>query len=165
MRMGRMLALGAAMMLCGCASVSRGTDEPVTFDSEPPGAEMRSQIVNVCHEEGSCARDSDDRYQSNIDREHKPGPSCVTPCTIQVKRADQLIVTFSKEGYHPQTVRLGIQPSGGGSAGFAGNIILGGAVGMVTDSVTHAAYDHTPNPLKVVLVPVKPAAPAARRRR
>lgn len=163
MRIGRMLALGATVMLCGCASVSRGTDEAVTFDSEPPGAEMRSLIVNNCHEENACGRDG--QTLSEAEREHKPGPSCVTPCTIQVKRADELIVTFTKAGFQPQTARLGIKASGGGSAGFAGNVILGGAVGMVTDSVTYAAYDHVPNPLKVVLVPVKHTEPPARRRR
>ena len=158
MRIGVVAALGAVVMLCGCASVTRGTDEPVTFDSDPPGAQMRSEIINPCGSD-KCPT-TDERY-AIADKENKPGPACVTPCTVQIRRADELLVTFSKEGYQPQTVTLEHTPTPGGGAGFAGNVLLGGAVGMVTDSVTYAAYDHAPNPLKVTLVPIaKPAAPA-----
>ena len=145
-------ALLAALALIGCASITRGTDEAVVFDSEPPGAEMRSLIVNICADEGSCQQ-PDERGVA-VSREHKPGPVCVTPCTLPIKRADDLIVTFTKAGYEPKTVKLGRFVAGAGGVAVAGNLIIGGAAGLVTDAVTGAAFDHAPNPLKVALVEI-----------
>jgi hypothetical protein len=51
---------------------------------------------------------------------------------------------------------------GTGAAGFAGNVLLGGLVGMGVDAATGAALDHKPNP---VIVTLQPAAPQARRPR
>jgi hypothetical protein len=158
--------LGA--LLAGCASITRGTTEPVVFDSEPPGAEMRSIADYPCG--GPCPV-RDDRPGSEaayleecVRTEPIPGPACVTPCTVQVARNLDLVVTFTKAGYHPKTVKLGREVVPGGGVGFAGNIIAGGAVGMVTDSVTGAATDHKPNPLKVELVPIERPAQARPRR-
>ena len=154
-------------MLAGCASVTRGTSEAVIFDSEPPGAEMRSVVDYPCG--GPCPV-RDDRpgnasaYVENPRTDPIPGPACTTPCTVQVPRSDALVDTFTKAGYHPQTVKLGREVSGGGGVGFAGNIIAGGVVGMATDGITGAATDHKPNPLKVTLVPIA-APPAATRPR
>lgn len=150
----RMTTLGAAMLLlAGCASVTRGTEEAVVFDSEPPGAEMRSLVLNICHEEGSCRAEGDER-SAPINREHRPGPVCVTPCTLQVKRKDELLATFSKPGYQAQTVMVKNSMSAGGGAGVAGNLLFGGVGGLVVDSATGAGLDHSPNPVKVVLVPI-----------
>jgi hypothetical protein len=91
-----------------------------------------------------------------------PGPACITPCTVQVARNQELIVTFTKLGYEPQTVKLQTKLAGGGVAGVAGNAIIGGGVGLVVDAGTGAALDHQPNPLKVILQPVL-AAPAKRK--
>lgn len=43
-----------------------------------------------------------------------------------------------------------------GAAGFAGNLLVGGLVGMGVDAVTGAATDHKPNPVTVVLEPAVP---------
>jgi hypothetical protein len=43
-----------------------------------------------------------------------------------------------------------------GAAGFAGNVLAGGLVGMGVDAVTGAAQDHKPNPVIVTLQPVRP---------
>ncbi len=154
----------AALVLVGCASVTRGTSEPVVFDSEPAGAEMRSVIDYPCG--GPCPVHDDkvgsaSAYIENPQTEPIPGPACVTPCTVQVARNEGLVVTFSKAGYQPQTVKLERVVSGGGGVGFAGNLIVGGGIGMVTDGITGAATDHRPNPLKVTLVSIAPP-PAAR---
>ncbi len=163
-RSGFVAALGGAMMLGGCATVVRGTDEPVQFDSEPSGAEMRSVVDYPCG--GPCIERHDRQGTTTyIDEGTQtptvPGPACVTPCTVQVPRNQSLIVTFTKPGYEPETVKLGTKVAGGGVAATAGNVIVGGAVGLVTDAVTGAGMDHYPNPLKVVLKPV--AAPASLR--
>lgn len=104
----------AALLLCGCASVTRGTSEPVVFESEPSGAEMHSVVDYPCG--GPCpVRDdkvgSATAYEENPQTEPIPGPACVTPCTVQVARNQDLVVTFTKAGYKPKTVKLGPPPS------------------------------------------------------
>ena len=69
---------------------------------------------------------------------------------------------MSKEGYEPQIVPLTKDVSGSGGAGFAGNLLLGGLVGMGVDAATGAAMDHKPNPVIVTLQPVPPPPPARR---
>lgn len=167
MRLRVLAALGAvAMLLCGCASVTRGTTEPVVFESEPSGAEMHSVVDYPCG--GPCPVREDKvgsatAYEGDkVQTPPVPGPACVTPCTVQVARNQDLVVTFTKAGYRPKTVKLGREVTGNGGLGLAGNIIAGGAVGLVTDGITGAATDHKPNPLHVVLEPLAPAAPAKR---
>jgi len=154
--------LAAALAVAGCATVTRGTTEAVVFDSEPSGAEMRSLVFNPCSEPHSCI----DVNQPNaaVDREHHPGPACTTPCTLNVPRSQELIVTFSKAADAPQTVKLGRKIAGTGAAGVAGNVVIDGVAGRVTDTATGAGMDHDPNPLKVVLRPVAAAPPPARTR-
>ena len=48
----------------------------------------------------------------------------------------------------------------GRHSGFAGNVLLGGLVGMGVDAYTGAATDHKPNPVAAVLEPIAPPAPA-----
>lgn len=150
--------LGAGLLLSSCASITRGTEEQIVFDSDPPGAEMRSEVLNMCADENACTQNDNggngERQTMQIDRSNKPGPSCVTPCTLPIKRTDELLVTFSKAGYQPQTVKVTRYVPSAGGVGVAGNILVGGAVGLVTDAATGAAYDHVPNPVKVALVPL-----------
>jgi hypothetical protein len=155
-------AVAACIVVAGCASVTRGTEDSVVFDSDPSGAEMRSEIINICAE-GRCASQTDDRYAAaTLNQANSPGPACTTPCTIQVKRNVELLVTFSKPGYQPQKVKLGHEVSTAGGVGVAGNLIAGGVTGLVVDGVTGAGFDHVPNPLKVMLV-ANAAPPKAER--
>lgn len=152
MRWGNIAALVAGVVVAGCASVTRGTEDSVVFDSDPPGAEMRSEVINVCAN-GGCANETDARYATvAADHANRSGPACITPCTIPIKRNDELLVTFSKPGYQPQTVKLGHSVSTAGGMSVAGNLIAGGVTGLVVDGVTGAGFDHLPNPLKVTLV-------------
>lgn len=73
-----------------------------------------------------------------------------------VKRNADISITFQKEGYEPQIVPLSRDIQSGGAAGFAGNLLLGGIVGMGVDAATGAATDHKPNP---VIVTMQPSAP------
>ncbi len=152
------VAMACALALAACASITRGTSEAVVFDSDPPGAEMRSVFDYPCGGPCPVRENRADDSAPYIDVETRtpiePGPACVTPCTIQVARKQKLIVTFSKSGYAPQTVKLGHAVSASGGMGVAGNLVAGGAVGLAVDTGTGAGYDHAPNPLKVVLAPL-----------
>lgn len=133
----RRQVLAAAILaagVSGCGSIVRGTDEPVAFLSDPPGA----QVVTT------------------------KGYACpLTPCSIKVDRSDEFDATISKPGYVPQIVQVRTKVSGNGGASFAGNILAGGVIGMGVDAATGAALDHTPNPVNVTLEPEgRPAAVA-----
>jgi hypothetical protein len=87
--------------------------------------------------------------------------TCVTPCSFVAKRNADLSVTFDKPGYEGQTVVLTKDIPATGAAGFAGNIVAGGLIGMGVDAATGAATDHKPNPVIVTLQP-RMAAPGPR---
>lgn len=84
----------------------------------------------------------------------KGGYACpLTPCTVEVGRSDEFTANFTKAGYQPQTVFVRTKVVGSGAAGMAGNVLLGGVIGIGVDAATGAAYDHFPNPVSVTLVP------------
>ena len=50
--------------------------------------------------------------------------------------------------------------SGGGGAGMAGNVILGGGIGAILDANNGATQELVPNPLKVTLEKLPEASDA-----
>jgi hypothetical protein len=135
------LALAAAIAApcLGCASVTRGTTENISIASTPAGATAEVTGLDI-------------------------PMACVTPCVVQAKRNADIIVTINKEGFEPQTIPLTKEVPGTGAAGFAGNILAGGLIGMGVDAATGAAQDHRPNPVIVTLQPIAPATRPARPR-
>jgi hypothetical protein len=154
----RWLYIVVASAVTSCATVTRGTTDQVQFISNPPGATVTSIVDYPCggpcpvqdHDPGSTQAYIPD----NVRTPEVPGPSCITPCLAQVDRNKVLIVTFTKAGYVPQRVKVRGKMNSGGAAGLAGNLIVGGAVGAVTDAATGATLDHCPNPVIVHLQPI-----------
>lgn len=137
----RLLLAAAIVMPClGCASVTRGTTENISIATTPAGATADISGLEV-------------------------PTACVTPCVVQAKRNADITVTINKEGYEPQTIPLTKEVAGAGAAGFAGNLLAGGLIGMGVDAATGAAQDHKPNPVIVTLRPVAPPPVAAKPRR
>jgi hypothetical protein len=120
--------------------VTRGTTENISIATTPAGA-----TADIAELENPIA--------------------CVTPCVVQAKRSADITITINKEGYEPQIIPLTKEIPGSGAAGFAGNILLGGVVGMGVDAATGAAQDHKPNPVIVILQPVVPTPPPVARSR
>jgi hypothetical protein len=139
MRIVGVVALAAA--LGGCASVTRGTTENISISSTPSGAEATITGLEV-------------------------PTACITPCAIVAKRNADITVAFAKDGYEPEMVQLTKEIPSTGAAGFAGNILVGGLVGMGVDAATGAAQDHKPNPVIVTMRPrvSHPSPPAVRPR-
>jgi len=92
--MGRILAVIACGLTVAACSASMPSlnffssspsTESVRFESEPPGAEVKTSA----------------------------GQSCRTPCELAVQAAPELSATFTLGGYQPQTVS--VRPEGGGT--------------------------------------------------
>jgi hypothetical protein len=129
-----MRILGAVALVAtlgGCASVTRGTTENLSISSTPSGAEATITGLDV-------------------------PTACITPCVVVAKRNADITVNLAKPGYEPETVQLTKEIPGTGAAGFAGNLLLGGLVGMGVDAATGAAQDHKPNPVIVTMRPRTP---------
>ena len=123
---------GAATLLAGCATVTRGVDSQIQVRSEPAGAEVRTSLSQTC----------------------------TTPCTLKVSRKDEFSVLISKDGFKPVEVEVKNRIAGEGAAGFAGNVLIGGVVGMGVDAATGATLEHYPNPIDVTLEPLPRSRPA-----
>lgn len=124
-------ALMAALLLnTACATITKGTDDTVSFQSTPSSAD-----VTISETRGKLT-----------------DTTCVTPCTLELNRKWAYQVTFVKEGYEALTQLLEPKLSGDGAAGMAGNILLGGLIGAGVDASTGAMNDLKPNPMVVTLV-------------
>lgn len=138
MQIIRILTTAAiAAALGGCATVTRGTTDQITINSEPAGAEAKSSLGHAC---------------------------ASTPCTWEVSRKSEFIVSFAKSGYEDTQVPVQTRIAGAGAAGFAGNVLIGGLVGMGVDAATGATLEHFPNPVLASMSPLRKALPAGRGR-
>jgi hypothetical protein len=137
----RLLLAAAIVLPCiGCASVTRGTTENISIATTPAGATADISGLDI-------------------------PTACVTPCVVQAKRNADITVTINKEGFEPQIIALTKEIPGSGAAGFAGNLLAGGLIGMGVDAATGAAQDHKPNPVIVTLQPLAPISPSVTPRR
>ncbi|WP_298815406.1 translation initiation factor 2 [uncultured Roseibium sp.] len=132
MKSHSLMCAALALGLSACATATRGTNETVMVYASPEGAQVATSV----------------------------GLTCTTsPCSLKVSRKQEFSVTVSKEGYKTQTVHVGTKVAPGGVAGLAGNVVLGGVVGMGVDAASGATLDHFPNPVLVELVPDNPNNP------
>jgi hypothetical protein len=76
----------AIMVLSGCATIIRGTEQEVSVNTNPVGANI--QFSN--------------------------GQSCISPCTIVTKRNQSLQISVTKDGCHQQTATMMPTLAGGG---------------------------------------------------
>jgi hypothetical protein len=83
------------------------------------------------------------------------GEKGVTPATfVEKRRRDTFTVTVSKPGYVSETVTVQSKAGGTGGTAMAGNLLVGGAIGMGVDAGTGAYDSLYPNPVSVKLAPV-----------
>lgn len=78
--------LVAVTLLSGCATMIRGTEQQISVNTNPTGANV--QFSN--------------------------GQSCVSPCMIKTKRDQSLQITITKDGCHQQTATMMPALSGAG---------------------------------------------------
>lgn len=116
-------SLGGVLALTGCASIVSKSTWPVSFKSNPPGAEV---VIK-------------DNLGNEIDRG-------TTPTTFALKSSDSF---FSGATYYAdfklndyQDCKKGIHADVNGW--FFGNIVFGGFIGMGIDGATGAMYKLQP---------------------
>jgi hypothetical protein len=127
----RTLLLSSAVVAAqGCATITRGTTEAWTVESDPIGADVSLSS----------------------------GERCTTPCTLTKKRKDPFVVKVTKQGFEPVETQVLSQVAGGGAAGMAGNVLIGGLIGISVDAASGATKELKPNPLVLKLVATHPAS-------
>jgi len=109
------------LMLAGCSSGSVGGGFPGMASSNPEKTTIQLQSEPA----GAQAKTS-------------LGSSCQTPCSLELAASSDISVTFSLDGYQPQTISL--KPAAATGPGAPGTVVL------------------TPNPVMAQLEPVMPAA-------
>lgn len=118
-------ALPLAMSVGACATVTRGMHEAFTVETEPSGASVETSNGLHCE---------------------------ATPCTFaRVERKAEFTVTITKAGYRTWSGTVTHHTAGAGAAGMAGNVLVGGLIGVGVDATSGATQDLTPNPLHVTL--------------
>jgi hypothetical protein len=135
LKMRIIAATAVAGALGGCATVTRGTTDQITVNSIPAEAEARTSLGHSCP---------------------------ATPCTWDVSRKSEFVVTFTKDGYDGMQIPVATRIAGSGAAGFAGNLLVGGLIGMGVDAATGSTLEHYPNPVVATLVPLRRSGPADR---
>ena len=89
-----------------CATITRGTKEPVHFTSVPDNASVRLSNGLMCE---------------------------TTPCSIEIPRKSKLIATYSKEGCMDKVTNVENTASNNGVWMLIGNVMVSGIVVMLID--------------------------------
>lgn len=113
-----------APTLAGCGTIVRGTTETVTVNAVPMDAAIKTSNGRYCPR---------------------------SPCTFEVDRKEAFTAFAEHPEYHPGSMEIKTKVSGEGAAGMAGNVLLGGVIGIGVDAATGATLDHYPNPAMIVL--------------
>lgn len=107
--------------------MTRGTTQEFTITTIPAGAAIKTSNGFEC---------------------------AASPCTFKMPRKDGFTVEARLAGYELGTATVTSSMSGAGGAGFAGNVLVGGVIGMGVDATSGALNDLKPNPLEITLTPV-----------
>jgi len=115
-------------LLSGCATITRGSTQSWSVETDPVGADITLSS----------------------------GEACKSPCTLKKKRKHPFTVDICKNGHERVTTTIDSSVKGAGAAGLAGNVLVGGVIGIGVDAATGASKDLTPNPLVVTLPVAQP---------
>lgn len=126
-RLSRFVVVGLTVSLAGCASITSGTTQAIAVNSDPVGADCK------------------------LTREGQSLGAVKTPGPVTIKRDSRPVhVSCSMPGYEDGKVVLNSRYE----TATMGNMILGGAVGMMVDSSTGASNRYDAQ----VTVPLTPLA-------
>ena len=143
---GMFFALTSLLLAGGCASITRGTMDSLVVESDPSGAAVEIRRKDRQFTKAEVGQNRVDESGVIVG---------TTPSSFRLKREGSYNVVVSKDGYETVESSVSHSVAGGGAAGMAGNVLLGGVIGAVVDSNTGAMHNLMPNPLNVVLKPRK----------
>ena len=131
----RKLAFATLLVaVTGCASVTRGVNNDIMIEYQPADAVVTTTLNHRCQ---------------------------ASPCQITVPRKAKFQVLAEAPGHVRQVIPVNTRLASAGAAGFAGNVLAGGVVGMGVDAATGATLEHYPNPVVINLVPLDQQIPPA----
>ena len=119
-------ALVGAVLLSGCATLTRGETQRVRIRTDPPGA-----TVLILPD----------------------GDEIKTPGHAELRRDRAVTLLIHKDGYLSTRAYLDREADPWATLAFAGNLLLGGLIGMHVDMNSGALLHLVPNSVKVVLKP------------
>ena len=130
-----------ALLSVGCASILSKSDYPVTFDSNPSGAE-----ISIVNKKGKEIFKGQTPYTATL------------PASSGFFSGARYDVTATKEGYHEAKGTL----SAGMDGWYLGNILFGGLIGIIivdpaTGAMFNLADEFTINLQKTTETPAAPA--------
>jgi hypothetical protein len=136
----------------GCASVTRGTTDVLEVKTSPPGA-----LVNVTRTDKKFSSEELKKNTLTEDSRKSEPENCIleafTPAAFKLKRNGNYFVKIEKAGFKPVSVKVTHKTSGQGGAGMAGNVLVGGVIGVLVDAGSGATQDLVPNPIDISLEP------------
>lgn len=136
--------------------------DTLVVNSEPQQAQVEVYRTNgpLVAKELKANMDEDDAKAIIDSEEEFAGPIVgKTPAAFKLARKGEYRLVVTHEGYETSEINVTNEIAGGGSAGMAGNVLVGGIIGAGVDASSGAMKDLVPNPVEVVLEPVKRAAP------
>ncbi len=109
-----------SIALCSCATIFTKSKYPVTFNTNPDGANIKIE-----------------------NRELRVIYEGVSPTTVKLKasmgymKREEYKITISKDGYNPKVIHITPELDGW----YIGNILIGGVIGMlIVDPASGAMY-------------------------
>ena len=121
-----------AFSMSACATVERGSNDEWRVITDPSGARVETSNGHFC---------------------------AATPCEIRMARRSTFIATVTLPGYKTETYVVKNRLSGEGAMNAAGNVLIGGIIGLGVDAFSGAALDLDPNPLHLILERDETAGP------
>ncbi|MEI6176394.1 MAG: PEGA domain-containing protein [Verrucomicrobiota bacterium] len=131
----------AAACLSNCASITRGTTDALVVKSNPDQADVKVTRIDKPLTKKELSSNSNDGQTI----------TGKTPVTFKLQRKGEYNVQLSKAGYKSTETRVTNHVSGMGGTAMAGNVIVGGLIGLGVDAASGATKDLTPNPIEITL--------------
>lgn len=119
------LIITSTVLIVGCATIFKGSDQPVNISSSPSAAKVVIKTTG-----GFQVFDG------------------VTPTVVKLSKKNEYIVTLTLDGYKEATVSI---MKDGIEGWFWGNILCGGIIGMIIDLTNGAVNKLSPDQISVSL--------------
>lgn len=113
-----------ALLIAGCATITRGSEDVLVVNVQPADATVSLSTGETC--QGG-------------------------QCSFRLPRRSDLQVTVSRDRCETQVVNITHRTADAGAMGMAGNVLVGGFIGIGVDAVSGATQDLVPNPVNVTL--------------